>query len=116
LLINWKSVVVLMVLISGCQTMVPVTGTDESGLRVSISVGDTVRVLTKFGDRETFEVIEITEDTLIGKDHSIRYQDMAFVEKRSTNAVVGNTLAVALLVVGGAVVFDGLSGLGPPPG
>ena len=53
--------IVLLVLVAhiaaGCvSTMVPVTETDDSPIRVSIAVGDTVRVLTKHGDRPTFRV------------------------------------------------------------
>ena len=64
---KWGPVVVaLMILISGCDTvMVPLSGTNDSPLRLSIAVGDTVRVLTKYGDRPTFEVTDITENALI---------------------------------------------------
>lgn len=111
---KWGPVVVaLMVLISGCETvMVPVSGTNDSPLRLSIAVGDTVRVLTKYGDRPTFEVTDITEDSLIGRDQNIRYDDMAFVERRSREATAGNALAVILVIAAGAVAVEGLGEMG----
>ncbi len=112
---KWVLVVfALMVLNSGCETtMVPVSNTNDSPLRLSISVGDTVRVLTKYGDRLTFEVTDITENALIGRDQNIRYDDMAFVERRSREATAGNALAVILVVAAGAVVVEGLGKIGP---
>jgi hypothetical protein len=112
---KWGPVVVaLMVLISGCETvMVPVSGTNDSPLRLSIAVGDTVRVLTKYGDRPTFEVTDITENALIGRNQNIRYDDMAFVERRSREATAGNALAVILVIAAGAVAVEGLGEIGP---
>jgi len=108
-------VVALLFLISSCQsTMEPISDTDELPLQLSIAVGDTVRVLTKYGDRPTFEVTEVTEDALTGREQSIRYDDMAFVEKRSGMGSQGNTLTVILAIVGGAVIVEGLSNI--PPG
>ena len=107
-------VLALMVLISACETtMVPISNTDDSPLRLSIAVGDTVRVLTKYGDRPTFEVTDITENALIGRDQNIRYDDMAFVERRSREAATGNALAVILVVVAGAVAVEQLGKIGP---
>lgn len=104
----------LMVLIAGCETtMVPITDTQGSPLRLLIAVGDTVRVLTKYGDRPTFEVTDITETVLIGKNQSIRYDDMAFVEKQSRQGPKRSSLAVILVLVVGAVVVEGLHEMGP---
>ena len=104
----------LLILIAGCETtMVPITDTQGSPVRLSIAVGDTVRVLTKYGDRPTFEVTDITETVLIGKNQSIRYDDMAFVEKQSRQGSKGNALAVILALVAGAVLVEGLTEIGP---
>ena len=106
-------VLVLMALISGCvTTMVPVTDTNAAPLRLSIAVGDTVRVLTKYGDRPTFKVLDITEIALIGKDQSIRYDDMAFVEKKSRIAVSESALGVFLVLALGAVAVEGYGNMG----
>jgi hypothetical protein len=104
----------LMALISGCATtMVPVLDTNAAPLRLSIAVGDTVRVLTKYGDRPTFKVLDITEIALIGKDQSIRYDDMAFVEKKSRKADAESVLAVSLVLALGAVAVDGFGRIAP---
>ncbi|MCH6548510.1 MAG: hypothetical protein IH812_01605 [Proteobacteria bacterium] len=111
----WVPVVfVLMALISGCETtLVPVSDTNDAPLRLSIAVGDTVRVLTKYGDRPTFKVIDITEIALIGKDQSIRYADMAFVEKESRKAASKSALAFFLVLALGAVAVEGIGEIGP---
>jgi hypothetical protein len=107
-------VLVLIALISGCvTTMEPVPDTNAAPLRLSIAVGDKVRVLTKYGDRPTFKVLDITETALIGKDQSIRYDDMAFVEKKSRKAASENALAVSLVLALGAVAVDGFGRIAP---
>ena len=108
------AVFVLMALNSGCETtMVPVSDTNAAPLRLSITVGDTIRVLTKYGDRPTFKVVDVTETALIGKDQSIRYDDMAFVEKESRKAASESALAVILVLALGAVVVEGFGEIGP---
>jgi hypothetical protein len=99
----------------GCATdMVPVSDTNDSPIRVSIVIGDTVRVLTKYGDRVTFRVTEITEEVLAGGNESVRYDDMAFVEKR-TNRKLNNQESIAvgatLLIAAGAVMYLGGNGV-----
>lgn len=105
---KWALLVLIgMLLNSGCApVMMPVTKTDDSPVNVSIAIGDTVRVLTKHGDRPTFKVTEITEQSLIGKDRDIPYADMAFVEKRvSGSSPEGHATAVTLGMAAGLVFF-----------
>jgi hypothetical protein len=107
----WTPVVLaLIVLIFGCS-MVPVPDTADVPLRLSVAVGDTVRVLTKYGDRPTFKVTDVTETALIGRNHSIFYDDMAFVEKWSGPSAQ-STVVVVLLLVGGAVLVEEMRGMG----
>jgi hypothetical protein len=110
----------LTALIAGCAepVMKPVSNTDESPVRVSIAVGDTVRVLTKYGDRPTFKVTEITDKSLIGKGQNILYEDMAFVEKRVSGSAAGDVTAVTLGFAAGAVLILGITqaGAGFPSG
>ena len=74
------AIVTFTALIAGCApVMMPVSITEESPASVSISIGDTVRVLTKYGDRPTFKVTEITENSLSGKGQNILYEDMAML-------------------------------------
>ena len=111
----WAPVVfVVMALNISCETtMVPMSDTNSAPLRLSIAVGDTVRVLTKNGDRPTYEITDITEIALIGKDQNIRYADMAFVEKKSRKAAPERALTVFLVLALGAVAVDGIGEIGP---
>ncbi|MDA0992536.1 MAG: hypothetical protein O3A13_02755 [Proteobacteria bacterium] len=112
-------VVVGVVFNSACApVMMPVSNTDESPVNVSIAIGDTVRVLTKYGDRPTFKVTEIMEESLIGKNRDIRYADMAFVEKRVSGSPEGHVTAVALVIAAGVVFVKEFSkaGFGFPSG
>lgn len=93
--------------------MVPVSSTDESRVRISIAVGDTVRVLTKYGDRPTFRVTDITEQALIGKGQNVSFDDMAFVEKRVRGAMKNGALAAILVIAAGAVAVETIGEIGP---
>lgn len=107
------SVPFLLVLVACQTTMVPVDGTSDDSVRVAVSVGDTVRVLTKYGERPTFEVTSVTEVALVGDDHHIPYNDMAFVEIRHRETKPGNVAGVILVFAAGAVLVEGLENVGP---
>ena len=101
--------------VAGCaNTMQPISETESSTVRVSVVVGDTVRVLTKNGDRQTFKVTEITEETLDGKEQSIRYDAMAFVEKRVSDRKKEDKIAASVIftMIGGILIGDALFGVG----
>ncbi len=103
--------VLLALSVAGCvHTMEPVS--EGTQIRVQLSIGDTVRVLTKDSERLTFRVAAFEPDVLVGEDagDSIRvpYEDIVFLERREFSrdetamlaAVVG---IIAVLVIG----FDG---------
>ena len=93
------------IMTAGCQTtMVPASNDGASSQQVTISVGDTVRVLTKYGDRPTFKVSDISDTALTGEGQVIFYDDIAFVEKRVREITNKSRLSVILIIVGGAVV------------
>ena len=50
---------------------------------------------------------------MIGNDQSIRYADMAFVEKESRKAASKSALAVFLVLALGAVAVEGIGEIGP---
>lgn len=111
------TIVLLAITVVGCaKTMQPISGTESSTIHVSIAVGDTVRVLTKYGDRQTFKVSKITEETLDGEVQSIRYTDMAFVEKRVRAVRNENEVAAhaILVLIGGAVAVQSINGIEVP--
>ena len=110
--------VALAIYVAGCTTtMQPIPDTEASTVHISIVVGDTVRVLTKHGDRQTFKVTEITEHTLDGARQSIRYDEMAFVEKRVRDSRKEDGLAasVILMMVSGIVIGSAVNGIDIPP-
>lgn len=94
---------VCITLAAGCMTMRPASEISETGeIRVEVAVGDTVRVLTKYGERPTFAVTEINADALVGAGRRIPYADMVFVEKLAVSGI--NTAgAVTLSILGTAV-------------
>ena len=94
-------VIFLLAFLASCvTTMEPVGDPDASTLRLSITVGDTVRVLTKYGDRSTFKVLEITGKSLVGKREDIQFDDMAFVEKRVSTVSGKSAATVVLAIIG----------------
>lgn len=103
--------------LSGCASrMIPVSGTDEPSVSITVAVGDSVRVLTKHGERPTYMVTDITKEALIGADQQIRFEDMAFVEKRVRGQAADGqpgALAVVLMVVASTVSVREFKRLGP---
>jgi hypothetical protein len=89
--------------------MIPASNDDASSQQVTISIGDTVRVLTKYGDRPTFKVSDISETALTGENQVIFYDDIAFVEKRVREITNTSTLSVILVIVSGTVLVKTIS-------
>ena len=83
--------------------MQPASEIAETGeILVEVAIGDTVRVLTKYGERPVFEVTEISAEALVGADIRIPYDDMLFVERLTVSGI--GTTAVVLSIVGSIVV------------
>lgn len=97
----------LPLLLACAPPMVPLAGPDDDFKRVSVSVGDTVRVLTKYGERPIFEVTDITEDALVGENQRIPYSEMAFLElKQGRTLDRRQALTAVLVLTAGAVAFE----------
>jgi hypothetical protein len=107
--------------LGGCvHTMEPVSSEQEQ-TRVELSVGDTVRVLTKDSQRRIFRIESIEPDALAGKDAkgndvTAAYSDIVFIERRTfspgrTAALsAAGVMATVLLIVtveGAVPVFSG---------
>ena len=103
--------VVQVVTSFGCAAgMRPASEIDETGeIRVEVAVGDTVRVLTKYGERPTFKLTEIDSEGLAGDGQRIPYSDMVFVERLATSP--GESAVVALFIAAGAVYLEALRDL-----
>ncbi len=111
--------VLLALSVAGCvHTMEPVS--EGTQIRVQLSIGDTVRVLTKDSERRTFRVAAFEPDVLVGEDggDSIRvpYEDIVFLERREVSR--GGTAMLAAGVVTSVLLVITFEGgvLVPPPG
>ena len=96
---------------TGCvMSMRPASEIDETGeIRVDVAVGDVVRVLTKYGQRPTFEVTGMDTNGLVGDGRSIPYDDMVFVERLTVST--GESMVASLLIASGAVFLEALDDL-----
>jgi hypothetical protein len=95
--------------LQGCSTMqavqVPQTGSGPP----AVQVGDTVEVTTRAGEEHRFQVTEVTDDALVGKDMRIAYVDIANLKaarkdeakSKSVMWVLGGVALVALLIGAG---------------
>jgi hypothetical protein len=95
-------------------TMEPVSS-DHQEVRVQISVGDTVRVLTKDSERRVLKIVSLDEHAMTGEKIRIPYEDIVFLERRTFSS--GRTAAVSatgagalttvwLLITSGGAVFS----------
>lgn len=103
--------VLLALSVAGCvHTMEPVS--EGPQIRVQLSIGDTVRVLTKDSERRTFRVAALEPDVLVGEDagDSIRvpYEDIVFLERREVNRDATAMLAAGVVII--AVLVIGFEG------
>ncbi len=107
-------------LLFGCVRVMEPVVSEGDEIRVELSVGDTVRVLTKDSERRTFRVAAFEPDVLVGEDggDSIRvpYEDIVFLERREVSR--GGTASLAAGVVTTALLIITLEGvvLMPPTG
>ena len=98
---------------SGCVTsMEPVSEIDDTGeISIEVALGDTVRVLTKYGERPTIEVTEVGAEALVGNGRRILYADMVFVERLTASPV--ETAAYLLVIIPGVGLMREIATLGP---
>lgn len=114
---RYAALCILSVLLglSACSTTMRQIPFDAEGsVAASVAVGDTVRVLTKDGERRTFKVTDITMTTLLGKDVEIAFADIEILEKRYAGATGKTTTTALLAIAAGALIVVGLSKV--PPG
>ncbi len=99
-------------LLFGCVRVMEPVVSEGDEIRVELSVGDTVRVLTKDSERRTFRVAAFEPDVLVGEDggDSIRvpYEDIVFLERREVNRDATAMLAAGVVII--AVLVIGFEG------
>lgn len=108
----------LLVLLLGTAactaTMRQVPFDADGSVAANVAVGDTVRILTKNGDRQSFKVTDITMRTLIGEDVEIAFSDIEIIEKRISGVNGKGATTAMLAIAAGALIVVGLSKV--PPG
>lgn len=120
---NFARIIVcaLVCLSTACMTMRPVA-MDASGeqLRREVTVGDTVRVLTKAGASHSFQITAISESSLagnavkvsgggpdaVGTHIDVRYLDIAHIEVQRVSGLITTSL-VAAVVLGALLIATG---------
>ncbi len=92
------TLVLMLLLLSGCRTMQPVEHGNWSSLKGQVAAGDTVEVVTSDGQVRKFVVTEVTADALVGADTRIASQD---ITRLQVNAVhKGRTFGAAFGAAG----------------
>jgi len=111
-----RLVVLCLIAVAACvHTMEPVS--EGQQIRVQLSVGDTVRVLTKDSQRRVFKIVSLESDAMTGEDVRVPYADIVFLERRTFSpertaaASAAGVLGTVVLVIGayGAAVGAALS-------
>jgi hypothetical protein len=98
------SVVLIILVTSGCSTVSPVEMTPEQvQQKISagelIAVGDTIKVATSEGEVYDFKVTAVTNQQILGDEVEIPIEDIVAIETKEFS--VGKTAALA----GGTVVL-----------
>lgn len=81
------------------------TASGQGITRLTISVGDRVRVLTVDGKRSTFDITGMEPTALIGKKQRVEFADMVFVERLYQSA--GHKAATSALAISSMMLLVG---------
>jgi capsular polysaccharide biosynthesis protein len=97
---RFVSVFLCILLASGCSTVTPVEMTPEQvQKKISIGVGDTVKIATSNGEVYNFKVTAVTNQQILGDDIEIPIEEVVAIETKEFSA--GKTAALA----GGTVLL-----------
>lgn len=123
------AVVSLTVACTGMRGSAP--SATEQTTRLEVRPGDTVRVLTKYRERHSLEVTDLTATTLVGKavklssedsqkpgaPIEVPYSDLALIEVGHVSALRTTGAVALILVVSGMAVLGvvGVVPVGMPP-
>lgn len=72
---------ILICLLAGCA-MQPISGPQDDPRQMAVHEGDTLRILTKDGQRRTVKVTQIDSTGVGSKEEHILFSDMVLVERR----------------------------------
>jgi hypothetical protein len=105
---KWQQGLVLIVLMNmawttGCTSLQAVSVGDNPPQTLPVAVGQSVRITTKDGRKESFKVTAVEPDALVGQKVRVRYEEIAVLEVRQNDQ--GKSIAlIAVSVLGAAVV------------
>ena len=103
-------VITLITFMSGCTSLQPID-MQASELQYQIktnnivNVGDEIEVLTADGKNQEFEIINITETQIVGKNVVVSIKDIVSVKKRGFSAV--KNISLVAVIVGVAWIASG---------
>lgn len=95
----WAGLLAILMLIS-CTSLRPVRS-DE--VHTTLKAGDTVQIVTKDGTQTTFEIVAVTTEAIVGRDHRIAFTDIAELQKREISA--GKTAGLVAAILAGAALL-----------
>jgi hypothetical protein len=96
----------LILLLCSCTSFRPMKLHD---VRTELAPGQKVRVTTEGGETVTFKVRSVTEDSLLGDGHSVRYEDVRALARSEISWL--KTIGLTYLLIGGAALLAGQGGL-----
>jgi len=99
-------------MLASCTSLKPVR---SDQVHSSLKAGDTVQIVTKDGTQTTFEIVAVTTDAIVGRDHRIAFTDIAELQKREISAgktagLVGAILGFVALLALPVIGFAALGG------
>jgi hypothetical protein len=115
----WKRAVALFTIASflatGCTSLQPVAlnSSGTAAARPDVKSGESVVVTKKDGTKQTFTVLKVEDDALVGHNTRVAYSDMSALEvKRSDGTTTKTALIVGAVVLGIAGIAAASSGGG----
>jgi hypothetical protein len=100
-------------LLQGCASMQTVQVPQGGSGTPAVQVGDSVEVTTRAGQVHRFEVTEMTNDALVGKDTRVAYADITELKAARQDKV---KLRKVLWIVGGIALLVAFIGAGSSGG
>jgi hypothetical protein len=97
----------LLFLICGCVTheYVPLEKNTNVALPYDVSVGDTVKLITKQPNSFEFEITEISEDALIGENVEVAFADIWKLQKKEVDKAGSAVTSIGMGSLGALMVL-----------
>jgi PDZ domain-containing secreted protein len=99
---------IIFLALSCAPTYAPVYP-EPVNIKTIIKPGDTVKVTTKDNIEYEFEVVNITEDSIIGKSVTLRFEDIDKYQKMVESSGKRTAKSVGVLVIGIPLLVIGVA-------